>query len=365
MTPLSHVPQATLSVDLNITRASKPVLNCAFETVLSGVLALYGQSGAGKSTLLKAIAGLYPERESMGTTIQFGDELWQAKHHFTAPEARGIGFVFQDQQLLPHLSVRGNLAYAERRAHQQLGLDWAAVVEATDIGSLLDRAPSTLSGGEQQRVGLARTLINQPRLLLLDEPLASLDPRSRRQLIRILLRIKSEFGVPMIYVSHRWDEIVRLADTVLWLESGLLKRYEPLSQLAADFELAKYHLEDAACVLMGRASRLDETQELTELAIGQQSMWIPDTTLSMNTDHRLLIRVQDVSLSLSEHPTSSILNHLRCTVEGIDLSGGRALIRLNCEGQSFLAQIARKSCESLNLEPGQTLLAHIKASVLS
>jgi molybdate transport system ATP-binding protein len=202
-------------------------------------------------------------------------------------------------------------------------------------------------------------------LLLLDEPLASLDPRARMQLIRILLRIKSEFGVPMIYVSHRWDEIVRLADTVLWLESGLLKRYEPLSQLAADFELAKYHPEDAACVLIGRASQVDETQQLTELTIGQQSMWIPDTTLSINTDHRLLIRVQDVSLSLSEHPNSSILNHLRCAIEGIDLNGSRALIRLNCEGQSFLAQITRNSCESLNLEPGKTLLAHIKASVLS
>lgn len=365
MSLLNSSERACLSVNLAVTRASKPVLTCNFEASLDGVLALYGRSGAGKSTLLKAIAGLSPEHELAGTTIRFGDEIWQGKNRFLACESRGIGFVFQDQQLLPHLSVRGNLAYAERRAHQQLGLDWQAVVDATDIGSLLDRSPLTLSGGEQQRVGLARTLINQPRLLLLDEPLASLDPRARSQLIQILLRIKSEFSVPMIYVSHRWDEIVRLADHVLWIESGLLKRHEPLNLLASDFELANYHLDEAASVLIGQATRIDPSEELTELMIGQQSVWIPDITLSTGTDHRLLIRVHDVSLSRTENSSTSILNHLACTIEAIDLSGGRALVRLNCEGQTFLAQITKKSYENLSLQPGQPILAHIKASVLS
>ena len=256
MSLLNSSERACLSVNLAVTRASKPVLTCNFEASLDGVLALYGRSGAGKSTLLKAIAGLSPEHELAGTTIRFGDEIWQGKNRFLACESRGIGFVFQDQQLLPHLSVRGNLAYAERRAHQQLGLDWQAVVDATDIGSLLDRSPLTLSGGEQQRVGLARTLINQPRLLLLDEPLASLDPRARSQLIQILLRIKSEFSVPMIYVSHRWDEIVRLADHVLWIESGLLKRHEPLNLLLALLHEYIVIIIERGCLLLLSRQRL-------------------------------------------------------------------------------------------------------------
>ena len=354
-----------LSVSAAVTIGDQALIHCEFETKGRGVLALYGRSGAGKSTLLRAIAGLTSPSASKGSRVSFAGDVWQAEGTFKTAELRGVGLVFQDQQLLPHLSVRGNLQYASKRAHQPTGVKWEEVVQATGIDALLDRHPATLSGGEQQRVGLARTLINQPRLLLLDEPLASLDPAARQQLMSILLRVKAQFEIPMIYVSHRWDEVIRLADDVLWLENGQVKQYASLSALAVDFEMANYQQDEAACLLVGRAVHTDLDQALTEIEIGNQSMWVPDPTLGIHQTHRLLIRIQNVGLSLIEQQDSSVLNSLRCKIVDIELGEATALVRLDCEGQRLLAQVTRRSCERLSLAKDLEVFASIKASVLS
>ena len=354
-----------LSVRAAVTIDDQELIRCEFETKGRGVLALYGRSGAGKSTLLRTIAGLTSPSDTRGSHISLAGDTWQAKDTFKAAELRGVGLVFQDQQLLPHLSVRGNLQYALRRAHRPAGMQWEEVVQATGIDALLDRHPATLSGGEQQRVGLARTLINQPRLLLLDEPLASLDPGARQQLISILLRVKAQFEIPMIYVSHRWDEVIRLADEVLWLENGQIKQYDSLSTVAVDFEMANYQRDEAACLLVGRAVHTDRDQALTQIEIGDQAMWVPDPTLSIHQTHRLLIRIQNVGLSLIEQKDSSVLNSLRCTIVDIELGEATALVRLDCEGQRLLAQVTRRSCQRLSLAKDVEVFASIKASVLS
>jgi molybdate transport system ATP-binding protein len=188
----------------------------------AGVTAIFGPSGCGKSTLLALIAGLL--RPSSGS-IRFGDELLAdaASDAFTPPWRRHFGLVFQDGQLFPHLSVRGNLLYGYRRrepAARRFELD--AVLDLLEIGGLVARRPGELSGGERQRVALGRALLYSPRLLLLDEPLSSLDERLKQQILPFLRRVKDETAIPMIYVTHVTSEVEYLADRVLPMERGRL-----------------------------------------------------------------------------------------------------------------------------------------------
>jgi molybdate transport system ATP-binding protein len=192
-------------------------LDVAFD-VAPGVTGLLGPSGSGKTTILRCLAGL--ERLSGHLTV--ADETWQDARRFVPPERRRIGYVFQGANLLPHLNVRANLAYAMKRAPAGR-FEFDEVVARIGIAALLDRSPARLSGGEAQRVAIARALIVQPKLLLLDEPFSALDAAAREDLLGLLETLLPRIGVPAFYVSHDAAEVARLATRTLRMRDGRLE----------------------------------------------------------------------------------------------------------------------------------------------
>jgi molybdate transport system ATP-binding protein len=197
------------------------MLDVDFTIPNRGITALFGHSGSGKTTILRAIAGL--ERAKQGEII-VGEETWQSKTIFVPAHRRAVGYVFQNASLLPHLTVRENLNYAlKRKHHSEDKVSMAQVIEWFGLSQLLARQPQGLSGGEQQRVALARALLIQPQLVLMDEPLSSLDQKSKQEILPYLMQLHENSSTPMIYVSHDWDEIRQLADTVVMLEAGRIQ----------------------------------------------------------------------------------------------------------------------------------------------
>jgi molybdate transport system ATP-binding protein len=184
-----------------------------------GVTALIGPSGSGKTTLLRCLAGL----ERAEGEVAVGGLVWQDAKRFVAPHRRGVGYVFQEPSLLAHLSVRRNLEFAARRADQGPGPALDDVAAMLGLGALLDRSPAALSGGERQRVAIARALLSRPNLLLMDEPLSSLDAASKAELLPYLEALHRRLRLPILYVSHDALEIARLADRVLRMEAGRLR----------------------------------------------------------------------------------------------------------------------------------------------
>ena len=190
-------------------------LDVAFAGEDAGVTALFGPSGSGKTTVLRCLAGL----ERLAGELTFGGETWQDAKTFVPPQRRRIGYVFQGGALLPHLSVRGNLDFAARRAPEgPFGFD--DIVARIGIAGLLDRRPGRLSGGETQRVAIARALLVQPRLLLMDEPLSALDADARGDLLGMIETLLADIAVPVFYVSHDAAEVARLATRIIRLRGG-------------------------------------------------------------------------------------------------------------------------------------------------
>jgi molybdate transport system ATP-binding protein len=190
-------------------------LNVEFELPSSGVTALLGASGSGKTSILRALAGL----DRVPGTITVDGDVWQDDSFFLAPELRRVGYVFQGAGLLPHLSVAANLAYAERRARPG-PFERSVIIDRTGIAHLLDRQPARLSGGEAQRAGIARALLSQPRLLLMDEPLAALDGDARAELLDWLQPLLAEIAIPVFYVTHDQAEAARLATRSIQIRNG-------------------------------------------------------------------------------------------------------------------------------------------------
>ncbi|MBS0297436.1 MAG: molybdenum ABC transporter ATP-binding protein [Proteobacteria bacterium] len=207
--------QETIAVALR-GRVGSLDLDAAFEVPAQGITTLIGPSGAGKTTLLRCIAGL----TRLGGRVRVADALWQDERTFLRPHRRAVGYVFQQPSLLPHLSVRANLAFGLRRTRAPIRIGLEEVVALLGVERLLDRAPERLSGGEQQRVAIGRALLSQPELLLMDEPVSSLDPESKAEILPYLERLHQTLSIPVLYVSHDRAEVARLADRVLAMREG-------------------------------------------------------------------------------------------------------------------------------------------------
>ncbi|MGB1615122.1 MAG: molybdenum ABC transporter ATP-binding protein [Pseudomonadales bacterium] len=340
-------------------------LETEFEMADQGVTSLFGPSGAGKSTLLQALAGLIPPVESAGTHIATSYGVWQDPTQFIKPERRGIGMVFQKQLLFPHLTVAENIQYARNRRHDGPRFDDSTLIEIFELSHLMDRSPDQLSGGEAQRVALARTLANAPKLLLLDEPLAAVDRGTRANILNALTQIKSEYALPMLYVSHQWDEVIQLADHIQIIENGRIKRSETLTTLSADFDFVAQQEESAGAVLMTQVVKHHPEDALTEVELGRQTVLIPLLDMPTGATVRLLVHRQDVSLVKTPVLHSSILNTLACEVAELHVEQGACLLLLRCEKQYFTAKITARSQRILGLKPDQTIYAQIKATALA
>ena len=193
-----------------------------------GITALFGHSGSGKTTLLRAMAGL---ERTPGGYFALHEAVWQdeARGHFLPPHRRALGVVFQEAGLFPHLSVRGNMEFGQRRSHASAPLPLPEMAELLGIAHLLERRPQQLSGGERQRVAIARALLAAPQVLLMDEPLAALDLKRKLEILPYLERLHRELAIPGIYVSHAPDEVARLADHLVLLDRGKAIASGPLA----------------------------------------------------------------------------------------------------------------------------------------
>jgi molybdate transport system ATP-binding protein len=329
-----------------------------------GVSAVFGPSGSGKTTCLRCFAGLEPECEGR---ISVGGELWQdsAGGRFVPPHRRPFGFVFQDARLFPHLTVRGNLRYATRRAAGPEPIDFEEAVRLLDIGDLLERHTDRLSGGERQRCAIARALLTRPRLLLLDEPLAALDEARKAELLPYLERLRDALSIPMIYVSHSIREVARLADHLVVLERGRAQASGPITEVTARTDLAFSDDDQAGVVLLAHCAAHDAEFALTRVEFAGGSLWLPGVACEIGQPLRVRVAASDVSLTLEPPRATSILNVLAATVAARrDDTRGRSLIQLDLGGSRLLARVTRRSATLLGLQAGQAVFAQIKGAAV-
>jgi molybdate transport system ATP-binding protein len=332
-----------------------------------GVTALFGPSGCGKTTLLRCIAGL--ERAPQGR-LAFQGEVWQDAGTWVPTHRRPLGYVFQEPSLFPHLTVLGNLRFGQRRSPAPggtaapSGLDQA--VELLGIGPLLERRPERLSGGERQRVGIARALAVNPRILLMDEPLAALDHQRKQEILPYLERLHERLSIPVLYISHAPDEVARLADHLVVLEAGRVLASGPLQETLARLDLPIRLGEDAGVVLEGRVAERDQRWHLLRVDCAGASLWVRDTGVAIGRQVRVRILARDVSVTLTQAHASSIVNTLpaRVAALGEDSHPALALVRLQAGGTNILARVTHRSADLLGLAPGLAVWIQIKAVAL-
>ncbi|NDV88256.1 molybdenum ABC transporter ATP-binding protein [Aurantimonas aggregata] len=333
-------------------------LDVAFEAP-KGVTVLYGRSGSGKTTLVNAVAGLLrPDagRVSADDWLLFDT----AARHWLAPHRRRIGYIFQEGRLFPHLSVRQNLAYGRRFAPKAAPReDPARVIDMLGIGHLLDRRPAMLSGGEKQRVAIGRALLSAPRLILADEPLASLDDQRKAEILPYFERLRDEVAIPILYVSHSASEVARLATTVVALGHGRVTAVGTAQDVLGDPQQV-LGIRDAASLLTGRVVAHHDVG-LSELATAGGALFLPRVAGSIGTRLRVRIAAQDVILSRARPEGLSALNILKGHVDHVRPGQGPgAMVALRLGDETLLARITQRSASAMDLQPGETCHAILK-----
>lgn len=350
----------------------RPNFTLDVEAVLpkQGAIGLSGPSGAGKSTLLAMIAGLIKPTE--GLLILDGECLFDSKRGINLPvHQRRIGMVFQDSRLFPHLNVRVNLNYGfNLLPPQSRRLGFTQIVELLEIGHLLTQKPHQLSGGEKQRVALGRALLTSPRLLLLDEPLASLDVRLKNQILPFLKRVKDEINIPMIYVSHAMDEILYLTSNIAMLKAGKILAVGPFQEVIRDVRvLAMAHSLGLENVLHIQVTTHHIEHGYTAAKIGMQQLTIPLIHAPIDSSVSLSIAASNIALSKQKIEGVTIQNQLLGTVVGIQQVEKAVLVTLNLVNSSLanldiggllIAEVSAKAVFDMQIELGATLYCLIK-----
>lgn len=328
----------------------------------AGVTVLFGRSGSGKTTLLNALAGLV--RPDTGR-IAVGGEVFfdSAAGIFVPAQRRRAGYVFQDGLLLPHLSVRQNLGYGRFfTPAADRYVDFDRVVALLDLGALLDRRPHHLSGGEKQRVAIGRALLSSPRVLLMDEPLASLDGSRKNEILHYIERLRDEVKIPIVYVSHSIEEVTRLADTLVLVSNGKVTAVGGVQELAARLDLRnQIGRFEGGAVIDARVSAQDLASGLAHLAFDGGELLTTDLDALVGERVRVRIRARDVSIALERPKGISILNCLAGTVAEISGDGSSADVRIMVGATAIIARVTRHSIQALSLAPGVPVHALVKA----
>jgi molybdate transport system ATP-binding protein len=337
-------------------------LGAAFDSP-GGLTALFGRSGAGKTSLINAIAGLFrPEHARIAVD---GVVLTDTERGVFVPaRRRRIGYVFQEGRLFPHLTVRQNLLYGRWFAPKSGSAgEVEHVVDLLGIGTLLGRRPANLSGGEKQRVAIGRALLSRPRLLVMDEPLASLDEARKAEILPYIERLRDDSQVPIIYVSHAIAEVTRLATTMVVLSEGRVAAVGPTAAIMGRLDLFPLTgRAEAGAILATRVAEHDLTFGLTTLRATAGSLRVPRLDLPLGAALRVRIRARDVMIALEPPAGLSALNVLPGVVA--EIGGGEGAIvdiRLDCAGDALIARLTRRSVKRLGLAPGRPVYAVIKS----
>lgn len=339
-------------------------LEVAQDLALDGITALFGPSGSGKSLLLRTLAGL--ESRARGRIAFAGQDWLGGSLSRPLPtHRRGVGVVFQDGRLFSHLTVQGNLHFAAKRAREiERSIEFDDVVAALDLSALLDRRSHSLSGGEAQRVAIARTLLMRPALLLMDEPLAALDMKRKAEILSYIERLPDAFDVPILYVSHSVEEVAQLADNMVVLSRGRVAAVGRVQDTLARLDLHPLTGRfEASVVLDGRILRHDPEFALTEVAVGKQSLVMPAIEAPLNAPVRLRLRARDVSLATEKPAGISIRNILpgkvlECREEA---ATAYAELLIDIGGPQLRSRITRKSVREMGLAPGAQVYALVKS----
>jgi molybdate transport system ATP-binding protein len=328
-----------------------------------GVTALFGRSGSGKSSLVNVIAGLLkPDR---GTVEIEGRVLFDHERRIDVPTARRrIGYVFQEGRLFPHFSVRQNLLYGRffKGANERY-LQFDQVVELLGLAHLLERRPAALSGGEKQRVAIGRALLASPQVLLMDEPLASLDEHRKGEILQYIERLRDEVRIPIVYVSHAVEEVVRLADTMVLMSEGAVRAVGRPDEIIGRLDVRPMTgKHEPGAVIKTRVSAYDDKYDLTTLSFPGGELLVTNVSALIGEPVRVRIRARDVSLALAPPAGISILNVLHGRIAQISVEQGAvADVRIQVGEASMLARITRRSLDQLRLENGMEVYVMIKA----
>jgi molybdate transport system ATP-binding protein len=350
---------STLSITTELSRENF-ALEVDESLPLEDITALFGASGAGKTTLLRVVAGL--ERSARGS-VSFDGESWQDSAHkvFVPPHRRRIGFVFQDARLFPHLSVSGNLDFAARRASEGVGPKLDDVVAKLALGELLARDPKSLSGGELQRVSIARALLRKPSLLLMDEPLSALDASRKAEILPYIEALPTSFGIPIVYVTHNVDEVARLASRIVVMSAGHIVATGDAAEVLerTDLRPLAEHLEAGALLTARATGRRDG---MTTLDVGGQSLRVPAVAIDDGVDVRIRVLARDVALATQPPQGLSIRNVLESRILAVEMANEIvANVLLDVGGQHLRSTVTREAVEELGLTSGMKVFALIKS----
>jgi molybdate transport system ATP-binding protein len=347
------------------TRLGDFVVDAAFTAPTPGVTALFGPSGAGKTSIVRALAGLM--RPVQGH-IRIGDAVFfDSRRGIDVPaERRRVGYVFQDARLFPHLSVADNLRYGLSRAPaDDRPIRFDAVVSLLGIDALLARRPYALSGGEKQRVAIGRALLSQPRLLLMDEPLASLDAARKAEVLPYIERLRDELSLAVVYVSHAHDEVERLARTLVVSDRGRVAAAGPIGELTGRLDVKGVSdRTDAASAIDTTVLAHDDVRRLTRLGFDGGEIVVGRFDLATGAHVRILIPAREVILATRRPEEISVQNVLPGIVDGVRLGNGTALVRVRIGGVNLLSRVTRDTVERLRLTSGAAVFALVKAAAI-
>jgi molybdate transport system ATP-binding protein len=337
------------------------LLDVAFELPTPGVAALFGRSGCGKTTLINIIAGLL-DADSGRIALDDAVLLDTGARIAVAAEQRRIGYVFQDARLFPHLRVAANLRYAQKRARGTPYVTLDGVVGLLGLDPLMHRRVHALSGGERQRVAIGRALLAQPRLLLLDEPLAALDQARREEVLPYLESLRDQLAIPMVYVTHNFDEVLRLATHIILMDAGSVIAQGGISDMSLDPRLRSLiGGDEVGAVVDGVVLGSDPSSSLMRVRVGHGEIRVAAPQLA-GTALRVQFLARDIIIATRPPEHLSVRNSLAGTITRIEGDGTDAeLITIDIGAAHIMARITRAATRELDLRPGMAIWALVKS----